>query len=211
MVFSYISARKINSFSSRHKPHFLWPGLHGGIFLMIPHLILCGRLLYPQLPNVFGKFGPVLVFFVVDWFRVVPESCLKFVGCNPDVCFRFVIVSCCYVSFLYYISLKAVSLHWALVVTSAVAEAWVICAFSCANEFKTRFRNHTKSINNKKIPKRDWALVYIFTKIGTRSVHVGSRKKDQRSKPSYFRICDAIFIALFSVIVFAALAYLPFG
>ena len=32
---------KINCFSSRHRLHLLWPGLHGGIFLMIPHLILC--------------------------------------------------------------------------------------------------------------------------------------------------------------------------
>ena len=36
---------KINSFSSGHRPHLLWPDLHEVIFLMIPHLILCGRLL----------------------------------------------------------------------------------------------------------------------------------------------------------------------
>ena len=39
---------------------------------------------------------------------------------NPEDCFRFVIVSCCYVSFVYHIGLKAVSLHWALIVVSAV-------------------------------------------------------------------------------------------
>ena len=33
----------------------------------------------------------------------------------------------------------------------------------------------------------------------------GYPQKDQRSKPSFFRICDATFIALFSAIVFAAL------
>ena len=54
---------------------------------------------------------------------MVPKSCLEFVGCNPDVCFCFVIVSCCYVSFVYHIGLKAVALHWALIVDSAVAEA----------------------------------------------------------------------------------------
>ena len=31
---------------------------------------------------------------------MVPESCLEFVGCNPDVCFRFVIVSCCYFNYV---------------------------------------------------------------------------------------------------------------
>ena len=39
----------------------------------------------------------------------------------------------------------------------------------------------------------------------------GYPRKDQRSKPSYFRICGATFIALFGAIVFAALANLPFG
>ena len=38
-------AFKIKSFSSMHRPHLLWPGLHGGIFFMIPHLIWCGLLL----------------------------------------------------------------------------------------------------------------------------------------------------------------------
>ena len=76
-----------------------------------------------QLPNVFGKFGLVLVFDVVDGFCVVPESCLEFVGCDPDVCFRFFIVGCCYFSIVYHIGLKAVALHWALIVVSAIAEA----------------------------------------------------------------------------------------
>ena len=60
-----------------------------------------------QLPNVSGKFGLVLVFDVVDGFCVVPESYLEFVGCDPDVCFRFVIVGCCYnFSLVYHIGLK---------------------------------------------------------------------------------------------------------
>ena len=83
-----------------------------------------------QLPNVFGKFGLVLVFDVVDGFCVVPESYLEFVGCDPDVCFRFVIVGCCYFSLVYRIGLKAVALHWALIVVSAIAKAWVVCALS---------------------------------------------------------------------------------
>ena len=75
-----------------------------------------------QLPNVFGKFGLVLVFDVGDGFCVVPESYLEFVGC-ADVCFRFVIVGWCYFNLVYHIGLKAVALHWALVVVSAIAEA----------------------------------------------------------------------------------------
>ena len=55
-----------------------------------------------QLPNVFGKFGLVLIFGALDGFCVVSESCLEFVGCNPNVCFRFVIVSCCYFGFVYH-------------------------------------------------------------------------------------------------------------
>ena len=38
-----------------------------------------------QLPNVFGKFGLVLIFGALDGFCVVSESCLEFVGCNPNV------------------------------------------------------------------------------------------------------------------------------
>ena len=90
---------------------------------MIPHLILCGRLLLFSCQIVFGKFGLVLVFDVVDGFCVVLESYLEFVGCDPDVCLRFVIVGCCYFGFVYHIGLKAVALHWALIVVSAIAEA----------------------------------------------------------------------------------------
>ena len=54
---------------------------------------------------------------------MVPESYLEFVGCDPDVCFRFVIVGCCYFGLVYHIGLKAVALHWALVVVSAIVEA----------------------------------------------------------------------------------------
>ena len=49
----------------------------------------------------------------------------------------------------------------------------------------------------------------IEWKIGTRSVHVGIRKKI--SKLSYFRVCNAIFNTLFSAIVFSPLSNLPFG
>ena len=76
-----------------------------------------------QLPNVFGKFGLVLVFGALDGFCVVSESCLEFVGCNPNVCFRFVIVSCCYFGFVYHIGLKTVALYWAVIAVSAIAEA----------------------------------------------------------------------------------------
>ena len=76
-----------------------------------------------QFSNVFGKFGLVLVFDVVDGFCVVPESYLEFVCCDPDVCLRFVIVGCCYFSFVYHIGLKAVALHWALIAVFAIAEA----------------------------------------------------------------------------------------
>ena len=76
-----------------------------------------------QLPNVFGKFGLVLVFGALDGFCVVSESCLEFVGCNPNVCFRFVIVSCCNFGFVYHIGLKTVALYWAVIAVSAIAEA----------------------------------------------------------------------------------------
>ena len=40
---------KINSFSSRHRPHLLWPGLYGGIFLDDSPLDLVWSVAVPQL------------------------------------------------------------------------------------------------------------------------------------------------------------------
>ncbi len=43
---------------------------------------------------------------------MVSESCLKLVGCNPNVCFRFVIVSCCYFSFVDFVTLACRQWPW---------------------------------------------------------------------------------------------------
>ena len=73
-------AFKINSFSSRHRPHLLWPGLYGGIFLMIPHLILCGRLLSLSCQMYLESsvsFWYVLLFIDFVWFRNIKTKNIK--------------------------------------------------------------------------------------------------------------------------------------
>ena len=55
---------KINSFSSMHRPHLLWPGLHAGIFFMIPHFMIgqrrCGLCIEEKLLILKGRNKNIL-------------------------------------------------------------------------------------------------------------------------------------------------------
>ena len=88
---------------------------------------------------------------------MISVSCLEVLGSFSYVCLSGFIIHCCDFSFINYALCQAFPISWAVLALSAVAEFFVVFINArqtyigvTANDFKTRYRNHLKSLCNEK-------------------------------------------------------------